>query len=172
MEIRRDDLTHPAVIALLDEHLANMYEISPPESVHALDLTGLRDPSITFWTAWEGEELLGCGALKELDPTHGEIKSMRTTTTRRRTGAGRAILRHIIETARSRGYARLSLETGAEPAFAPARALYEGSGFSYCEPFAAYTDDPLSVFLTLDLHAGSVSPHSEGALDRLQAREG
>jgi putative acetyltransferase len=148
MNIRLDDLTGPEIRALLEEHLRNMHEISPPESVHALDLDALRHPSITFWTAWAGNELLGCGALKELDPTQGEIKSMRTTTTRRRSGVARAILERILATARERGYARLSLETGSEPEFLPARRLYESFGFTYCPPFSDYVEDPHSVFMT------------------------
>ena len=154
IEIRQDDLTGPEVQGLLAEHLRNMHEISPPESVHALDLTGLRRPEITFWTAWSaGGRLLGCGALKELDPRHGEVKSMRTAAAARGQGVGRAILSHIIATARARGYERLSLETGAEPAFVPARTLYESAGFEYCGPFADYRLDPNSVFLTLRLRA-------------------
>jgi len=148
MLIRLDDLSGPEIRALLEEHLRSMHELSPPESVHALDLTGLRKPRITFWTAWSHDELLGCGALKELDPAHGEIKSMRTSSTRRREGAGRAMLEHIVSEARSRLYARLSLETGSMEAFAPARKLYESFGFTYCAPFADYTEDPNSVFMT------------------------
>jgi len=148
MVIRLDDLTGPEVHALLEEHLRGMHEISPPESVHALDLEALRRPEITFWTIWERAELLGCGALKELDPTHGEIKSMRTATAHRRKGAARAMLEHIVGEARSRSYTRLSLETGSQPEFAPARSLYGAFGFSYCGPFADYREDPNSVFMT------------------------
>jgi len=151
MQILPDDLTHPAIHALLEEHLRNMYEISPPESVHALDLGKLRHPSISFWAAWEGDELLGCGALKELDATHGEIKSMRTPAAARRRGAGRAMLTHIVAVARSRGYQRLSLETGPAPAFQAAQTLYESFGFTRCGPFANYGEDPHSVFMTLRL---------------------
>ncbi|MEW6127814.1 MAG: GNAT family N-acetyltransferase [Acidobacteriota bacterium] len=151
MEIKLDDLRHPAIHALLNEHLQNMYELSPPESVHALDLDKLRAPDITFWTVWEATVLLGCGALKELDPKHGEIKSMRTPVAHRRKGAGRAILAHIIEVARERGYEWLSLETGSAAAFEPARKLYESFGFTYCEPFGDYPDDPNSTFMTLRL---------------------
>lgn len=151
MIIKLDDLQHPAIHALLNEHLQNMYELSPPESVHALDLEKLRVPDITFWTVWENEVLLGCGALKELDQKHGEIKSMRTPRAHRRKGAGRAILTHIIEVAKERSYERLSLETGTAEAFTPARKLYESFGFSYCEPFGDYTDDPNSVFMTMRL---------------------
>ena len=149
MQIRLDDLSGPEVRALLEEHLQNMFELSPPESVHALAIDELRKPDITFWTAWSGNELLGCGALKELDPHHGEIKSMRTSSTFRRMGVGRAILHHIIEEARSRSYTRLSLETGSMEAFKPAQRLYERFGFAYCPPFADYREDPNSVFMTL-----------------------
>lgn len=151
MRIEVDDLTHPQVIALLEEHLANMYELSPPESVHALDLGKLRQPEITFWSAWEGDALIGCGALKELSPTHGEIKSMRTPQAIRRRGAGRAVLAHIIDVAKQRGYDRLSLETGSQPGFAPALALYTSFGFTGCGPFAGYREDPHSFFMTLPL---------------------
>ncbi len=151
MLITLDDLTGPQVHALLEEHLQNMRQLSPPESVHALDLAALRGPEITFWAAWEGAELLGCGALKQLDPSHGEIKSMRTAQKHRRRGVARAMLSHIIEEARRRGYARLSLETGAMEAFEPAQQLYAGFGFVLCPPFADYTDDPNSVFMTRSL---------------------
>jgi len=149
MTIKVDDLNHPAIHALLNEHLQNMYRLSPAESVHALDLEKLRAPEITFWTAWENDLLLGCGALKELTPTHGEIKSMRTPVALRRKGAGRAILAHIIEVAKGRVYERLSLETGRGEAFKAAHNLYESVGFSYCEPFGDYKEDPNSVFMTL-----------------------
>ena len=125
-----------------------MSHLSPPESVHALDLDGLRKPEITFWTAWSGSTLLGCGALKELTPVHGEIKSMRTASAHRRKGVARAVLTHIIEEARRRSYARLSLETGAMQAFEPAQRLYGSFGFANCPPFAGYTEDPNSVFMT------------------------
>lgn len=151
MKIELDDLSRPAIRALLDEHLRNMRELSPPESVHALDVERLRAPGITFWTAWEGPLLLGCGALKELDHRHGEVKSMRTPVALRRRGAGRAILAHIIDVARSRGYARLSLETGSFEAFRPAQRLYESFGFTYCGPFGEYAEDPNSTFMTLRL---------------------
>ncbi len=151
LKIETDDLSRPAIHALLDEHLQSMYELSPPESVHALDLDKLRQPGITFWSAWEGDVLLGCGALKELDSTHGEVKSMRTPAARRRLGAGRAILAHIIEVAQSRCYERLSLETGSMEAFKPAQHLYESFGFVYCGPFGDYAEDPNSVFMTRQL---------------------
>lgn len=148
MLIRVDDLQGPEIRALLEEHLRNMHELSPAESVHALDLHSLRQPDITFWTAWNGGELIGCGALKQLDPTHGEVKSMRTAAGHRRTGVGRAVLEHIMSVARARSYARLSLETGSMQAFAPARRLYESFGFEYCAPFGDYRLDPNSVFMT------------------------
>jgi putative acetyltransferase len=151
MQIEVDDLSRPAIHALLNEHLQSMYEMSPPESVHALDLEKLRQPGITFWSAWQGSLLLGCGALKELDRKHGEVKSMRTPSARRRQGTGRAILAHIIEVARSRAYERLSLETGSMEAFRPAQRLYESFGFSYCGPFGEYVEDPHSTFMTLCL---------------------
>lgn len=148
MQIRRDDLSGSAVQALLQEHLTQMRQTSPPESVHALDIEGLRRPEVTFWTAWSGSTLLGCGALKELSAAHGEIKSMRTAADHRRTGVARAILVHIIEEARRRAYARLSLETGSMQAFEPAQKLYASFGFSYCAPFADYIEDPNSVYMT------------------------
>jgi putative acetyltransferase len=148
MKIEIDDLSRPAIHALLNEHLQSMYALSPPESVHALDLEKLRKPGITFWSAWEGSILLGCGALKELDQKHAEVKSMRTPNALRRRGAGRAILAHIIEVARSRAYERLSLETGSMEAFEPAQRLYESFGFTYCGPFGEYVGDPNSVFMT------------------------
>jgi putative acetyltransferase len=151
MKIVTDDLTHPAIHALLDEHLQSMYEQSPRESVHALDLGRLRDPAITFWSAWDGDDLLGCGALRELDPAHGEIKSMRTPNALRRRGAGRALLAHIVKVARERGYRRLYLETGSMDSFRPAQQLYESAGFVACDPFGDYKEDRHSVFMTLRL---------------------
>ena len=151
MKIELDDLSRPEIHALLDEHLQNMYALSPPESVHALDLDKLRQPGITFWSAWDGPALLGCGALKELNATHAEVKSMRTPQALRRRGAGRALLAHIVDVAKMRGYARLSLETGSQPAFRPAQQLYESFGFTRCGPFEGYVDDPNSVFMTLRL---------------------
>jgi putative acetyltransferase len=148
MQIRVDDLSGPEIKELLDEHLRQMHQISPPESVHALDLAALRAPDITFWTIWSQGRLLGCGALKELDHAHGEIKSMRTAASARRQGVARAMLDHIIAEAHARSYGRLSLETGSMEAFVPARRLYEGFGFNYCGPFADYAEDPNSVFMT------------------------
>lgn len=151
MQIRQDDLTGPEIHALLEEHLQHMRAVSPPESVHALDLDKLRQPAITFWTVWSGGSLMGCGALKQLDATHGEIKSMRTAQTHRRSGVARAMLTHILEEAQRRGYTRLSLETGAQDAFEPARQLYARMGFVECPPFEGYTEDPNSVFMTRTL---------------------
>jgi putative acetyltransferase len=151
MRIEIDDPAAPDVKALLEEHLRNMHELSPPESVHALDISRLKGGDITFWTAREGDALLGCGALKEIDSTHGEVKSMRTTRAVRRKGVGRSILSHILTVARSRGYKRLSLETGSIQAFMPAQKLYESFGFTYCGPFADYRPDPNSVFMTKEL---------------------
>jgi putative acetyltransferase len=151
LEVRRDDLTGGAIRALLLQHLEDMHALSPPESVHALDIDALRQPDVTFWTVWQRDELLGCGALRELTPRHGEVKSMRTVPAQRRRGAARAVLARIIDEARVRGYDRLSLETGSMAAFDPARTLYERHGFTYCTPFGDYTEDPNSVFMTLAL---------------------
>jgi putative acetyltransferase len=151
MLIREDDLSGPAIRGLLDEHLMHMRSLSPPESVHALDVDRLRSPEVTFWTAWRDGALAGCGALKALDARHGEVKSMRTALAHRRRGVARAMLMHIIDEARRRGYARVSLETGSMDAFAPARALYAHHGFVRCAPFDGYVDDPNSVFMTLAL---------------------
>ena len=136
---------------MLAEHMAGMHERSPPESIHALPFERLRAPETTFWTAWDNGELLGCGALKELDARHGEIKSMRTARLHLRKGVGSAILRTILEEARRRNYERVSLETGSQAAFQPARAVYARFGFGVCGPFGEYWDDPKSVFMTMEL---------------------
>lgn len=152
MRIGPDDPAAPDVSALLAEHLRDMHAQSPRESVHALDVSGLKVPSITFWSVRDDDgRLLGCGALRELDPTHGEVKSMRTPTVLRRRGAGRAMLVHIVAEARRRGYARLSLETGSQASFAAAQRLYESAGFVRCGPFGDYREDPNSAFMTLVL---------------------
>lgn len=151
MEISLDDLCGADVAALLQEHLDDMHRHSPPESVHALDLEKLRRPEISFWVAREGGVLLGCGALKQLDPRHGEIKSMRTASAHRGRGVGEAMLAHLLAEARRRGYARLSLETGAPAAFDAARRLYARHGFVECGPFGDYVPDPYSTFMTLEL---------------------
>lgn len=151
MEIKIDDLKGSEIYALLQEHLQSMALHSPPESVHALDIEALRQPDITFWTVWESGELLGCGALKELDSQHAEIKSMRTSSSHLRKGVAKNLLKHLLEEAKRRGYSRLSLETGSMEAFAPARQLYADFGFTYCESFADYVEDPYSVFMTKEL---------------------
>lgn len=155
MRIEVDDLSRPAVQALLHEHLANMRALSPPEQVFALDLHALRAPDITFWTVWDGDVLLGCGALRELTPVHGEIKSMRTPAQLRGRGAGRAVLQHILDTARQRRYTLLSLETGTHPAFVPAQRLYESVGFRPSGHFASYLPNPHSMFMQLRLEGGA-----------------
>ena len=160
MNIRIDDLSGSEIRELLQEHLQSALLHSPPESVHALDVEGLRKPEVTFWTAWENGELFGCGALKELDSQHGEIKSMRTALLHLRKGVARNFLNHIIEEARRRGYCRLSLETGSMEAFAPARKLYADFGFTSCGPFADYVEDPYSVFMTRELVTDSSVRHN------------
>ena len=151
LHIRVDDLRGPEIRLLLEEHLRQMHELSPPESVHALDLDALRSPDITFWTAWSDGMLLGCGALRQIDPEHGEIKSMRTAPAARRKGVARAMLAHILAQAQQRGFRRLSLETGSQPGFEPARQLYARFGFVPCGPFADYAPDPSSTFMTRDM---------------------
>lgn len=151
MDIRKDDLTGREVIELITAHLRGMAEHSPPESVHALPIEGLRKPDVTFWSVWEQGELLGCGALKELEPEHGEVKSMRTASAHLRKGVARRLLEHIADEAKRRGYRRLSLETGSMDAFLPARTLYERFGFRYCEPFGDNAPDPNSAFMTMEL---------------------
>ena len=148
MEIRVDDLTGPEITLLIQEHLRHASERMPPGSIHALGIEGLRSPDITFWTLWDKGELLGCGALKELDPEHGEVKSMRTAYAHQRRGVAARMLEHIIAEAQRRGYRQLSLETGSSDAFEPARALYRKFGFEACGPFNGYTDDPNSEFMT------------------------
>lgn len=151
LHIRIDDLHGPEIATLLREHLEDMALHSPPESIHALDLGALQRPEITFWTVWQGRDLLGCGAIKELDGTHGEIKSMRTSSRHRRKGVAASMLRHILGEAQWRGYRWLSLETGSAEAFAPARELYARFGFRSCGPFADYIEDPCSVFMTREI---------------------
>lgn len=151
MEIRIDNLESVEVIGLLEEHLADMYATSPPESVHALDVEKLKKPEITFYSCWQDGQLLGCAAIKHLDSGHAELKSMRTASIARKKGVGSLILQHILEVAEGRGYKKLSLETGVEEYFRPARNLYEKFGFQYCEPFNGYWADPNSRFMTRDL---------------------
>ena len=147
-EIKIDDLNGPEIAELLAEHLRSLAEISPPESRHALNLDELRKPEITFWSVWQGRDLVGCGALKELDAEHGEIKSMRTAAAHLRKGVGTLVLERIISEARRRGYRRLSLETGAMGYFMPAHRLYRKFGFEPCPPFNGYAEDPNSLFMT------------------------
>ena len=149
--IVRDDLTRPRVLDLIELHLRSAFENSPPGAVFALDLSGLRDPSVALWTAWDGEALLGMGALKRLDARHGEIKSMRTAPDQLRRGVAGTILDHLLHEARAAGYRRLSLETGSTEAFGPARALYARAGFDETGPFADYTDTGFSRYYTMTL---------------------
>ncbi|MDF4868363.1 GNAT family N-acetyltransferase [Vibrio parahaemolyticus] len=151
MRIEIDNLERPQVIALLEEHLQDMYATSPPESVHALDVSKLKLPSITFWTGWDGEQLLGCVAMSQLEDGHAELKAMRTTPLARKQGVASRLLNHVIEQAKHQGIQRLSLETGSMAFFEPAHRLYEKHGFVYCEPFGDYQPDPNSRFMTLAL---------------------
>lgn len=151
MKIRIDDLSDPRIETFLNEHIEEMKSISPPESKHALDIESLKKPDITFWSIWQQEELVGCGALKELDSSHAEIKSMRVSSKHQGNKLASKLLSHIMTEARSKGYQKLSLETGSMAFFEPARKLYEKFGFKYCQPFANYKDDPNSLFLSLEL---------------------
>lgn len=151
IDIERDDLSRPSVRALVAEHLADMHDTSPPESVHALGLDALREPAVTVWTAWGDGQLLGCGALKELAVDAGEIKSMRTAASARGRGVGAAVLTFLLDEAHRRGYRRVSLETGTQDYFAAARRLYERHGFTSCPPFGDYLPDPNSAFFTRSL---------------------
>ena len=153
LTIEPDDLTRQEVQGLIAEHLADMYATSPAESVHALDHAGLRDADVSFWTVWDGVTLLGCGALKELSPSEGEIKAMRTRQEARGRGVGAHMLRFLIDESRRRAYRSVRLETGPQGFFAPARRLYVRHGFLPCPPFADYVPDPNSVFMTLQLTA-------------------
>jgi putative acetyltransferase len=151
MRIIQGDLGDPRVVGLLQIHLTNARGATAPGSAHALDISGLQSPDISFWTIWDDEMLLGMGALKRLSADHGEIKSMHTVQSMRRRGAGRAMLHHIIATARASGISRLSLETGSWDYFQPAHTLYRNHGFVECQPFADYVLDPNSVFMSLEL---------------------
>lgn len=157
MRITEGTLDHPAVRELIIEHLADMHETSAPESIHALDLAALQTPELTFWSAWledsaSPEDMLaGCAALKELDPAHGEIKTMRTARGTRGRGVASTMVQHLVTEATARGYSRLSLETGVEDYFAVARRLYARHGFTVCPPFGDYIPDPNSVFMTRTL---------------------
>ncbi|MFI7602546.1 GNAT family N-acetyltransferase [Actinoplanes sp. NPDC049681] len=147
MKIVVDDLSGPEISAFLQEHVKEMQAITPPESKHALDLDGLRKPEITFWSVYDSGRLVGCGALKELDTSSAELKSMRTAQHAKRRGVASALVDHILAEARRRRYARLYLETGAAEFFAPARALYAKFGFMPCQPFAGYREDPNNVYM-------------------------
>ena len=151
MKIVIDDLSGPAIAEFLDEHVQQMRSLTPLDSKHALDLDGLRKPEITFWSITDGGTVVGCGAIKRLDPDHAELKSMRTAPVRRRSGVASLLLEHIITEAKGMGFTRLSLETGAAEFFQPARDLYAKFGFTYCGPFADYRLDPNSVFMTRQL---------------------
>ncbi len=151
MEIKPDDLTGPEIKTLLQRHLDEMVHTTPPESIHALDLDGLRVPEISFWSVWDGRDLMGCGALKELDARHGEIKSMHVHSDHRGKGIAVVMLEHILEVARQRAYTRLSLETGSMAAFLPARRLYEKYDFAECPVFGDYKVDPNSICMTKEL---------------------
>lgn len=151
MKIVEDDLASPEIAALLRDHAQGMFEASPPDSIHTLNIESLRSPEITMWSAWEGPVLLGCGALKKLDAEAGEVKSMRTVDAHLGKGVATAILQHLLSVAGQRGYRKVYLETGSAPAFAPAHSFYQKAGFSYCGPFADYTEDPFSRFMVLKL---------------------
>lgn len=151
MHIVPDDLTGPDIRALLETHFAGMLASSPAGSCHFLDFDGLNAPDVTFWSIWDGDSLVGCGALKELSSTHGEVKSMRTHAGHLRKGAAAQMLEHIIATATARSYQRLSLETGSTPDFDAAHKLYLRYGFEYCPPFGDYVEDPFSRYMTLEL---------------------
>ncbi len=152
MNIQLDDLKGKEVEKLLREHLEDMFTHSPPESVHALDLTSLKAPNITFWTAWVEGNLAGCVALKELDKHHGEVKSMRTSSSHLRQGVAAKLLNHILIEAKSRSYTRISLEAGSMDAFLPSRKLYKRFGFNKSAPFDNYKEDPNSVYMTKIIH--------------------
>ena len=151
MRIIQGDFSDSRVVDLLRIHLTSSRAQTASGSAHALDITGLQSLNISFWTIWEDEKLLGCGALKQLSADHGEVKSMHIAETERRKGAGTAMLGHIIESARERGMSRLSLETGSWGYFQPAREFYRSHGFRECLPFGEYVLDPNSVFMSLDL---------------------
>ena len=155
MRIIEGGLDDPRVVALLDIHVTRARGETQRGSAHALDVAELKAPDMTFWSVWEGDEVLGVGALRQLSEGHGEIKSMHTAEAARGRGVGSALLERIMETARRRGMTRLSLETGSWPYFLPARAFYARHGFADCEPFGSYRPDPNSVFMTRELRDGS-----------------
>ena len=148
VRIHEGGLEHPAVIALVRQHLASAAEHSPPESVHALGLERLKQPGLRFYTAWQGDELAAMGAVKRLAADPAELKSMRTVDAFQRRGIAATMLRHLLQVAADMGCTRVSLETGSMDAFAPARALYARFGFIACAPFGDYREDPYSVCMT------------------------
>ncbi|GAF63345.1 putative acetyltransferase [Bacillus sp. TS-2] len=151
MFIKVDDLSSDEVAELIFDHIKSMRKHSPPESKHALDLEALKKPEITFWSAWEDQVIVGCGALQEIEPAHGEVKSMKTAPNHLRKGVAREMLQHIVDEATKRGYQRLSLETGSMEVFKPAVKLYENFGFSRCKPFSNYKEDANSIYMTKEL---------------------
>ena len=151
MEVRIDDLRGKEIAEFLEDHITDMKSVSPPESKHALDLDGLRQPEITFWSVWNESQLIGCGAIKELNNLHGEIKSMRVLAAYRGKGVASHLLEHIINTSKGRGYRTVSLETGSMAFFEPARRLYIKYGFVACSAFGNYKEDPNSVFMSRSL---------------------
>jgi len=166
LRIEIDDVSRPEVLVLLDEHLRSMYEITPPSAVFAFDASRLRAPGVTCWSAWEDDVLLGFAALHEISPAQGEIKSMRSPANLRRRGAGRALLNHILHVSRQRGYRELFLETGNHPAFAAAKTLYRSVGFRECGPFADYSDNGFSVFMSMRLDEDQQGPNTPTGVKR------
>ena len=151
LRIADGGLDEPQVLAMLKFHFDTNISVTPQGSAHVFDVSRLKAPDISFWSAWGGETLMGVGALKRMDASHGEVKSMHTLQTSRRSGVGGAMLRHIIAKAQGMGLARLSLETGSFDFFAPARALYERHGFVECGPFGDYKPDPNSTFMSREI---------------------
>jgi putative acetyltransferase len=164
--IRPGDLADERVIRLLTDHLTDMFATSPAESVHALDVSGLAVPEVTFWTITDDDAVLGCVALKELDAEHGELKSMRTDAAARGRGLGAGLLEHVLAESARRGYRRVSLETGTQEFFRPARMLYAKFGFQECGPFGDYVLDPHSVFMTLELEGHPALGEGPGGSER------
>jgi putative acetyltransferase len=169
VDIRVDKLESPAVLALLREHLDSLAPTAPAESRHALDLSGLRGPDITFWSIWDGPVLAGFGALKHLTESHAEVKSMRTAASHLRQGVASRMLQHIVQEAAARGYSRLSLETGSMEFFEAARRLYTSFGFVPCAPFGSYQADPNSVFMTGEV--AELAPNSSFKASRLRGSD-
>ena len=151
MQIKIDDLSSREIASFLQEHIDEMKAVSPPESKHALDLKGLKQPEITFWTVWDEAIIIGCGAIKRLNKNHAEIKSMRVASSHRRRGIASKLLQHILSEAKKRGYSRISLETGSMTFFKPAHRLYAKFDFQQCQAFSIYKEDPNSIFMTKEL---------------------